>query len=458
MLSNKLKTFEDIKSGENGYLFILTAFVCLFELFLGGSPNLPSLKLQIGTFLSLFLLAWAAWEGAFGNLFKRDRLLFATLLAVWTVPLLQLIPVPSSIWKALPGRKLEHGILEYIYQEPYWHALTTDFGATSFSVVTLVPPTAIFLSVLVLGRAQREALVKLVLAVAIIAAFISFFQFVSAGTSFSFYKTAHQGFGIGFFANRNHQSVFIVIAMLLAAGLLIRDARDWRGQLIGLTFVMILALSAVTTTFSRAGMAFFLAGLGAVAIVMVGLRNISWRPMLVALFGFAGIGGVVASTNQFDRFLARLDTAADDQRFEYAIESIPIIADYFPVGSGIGTFVSVYQKYETIDRLVPNYANHLHNDYLEILMESGMLGALALLLGIVALGRLIFRNLRQPFRRASLLGAAAAVSTVFLMAHSLIDYPLRTQALACLFSLLLVLMLDDLRTRPDRTLIKRQQG
>jgi O-antigen ligase len=458
MLSSKIKVLDEIKSGKNIYLFYLSAFVCLFELFLGGAPNSPNFKFQIGVFFAFLLLAWSVWKGAFGILFQRDRLLFGALVAVWAVPLLQLIPVPSSIWQVLPGRELEHGILEYLHQGPYWHALTTDFGATSFSVVTLVPPTAIFLSALVLDRTQREALVTLILAVAVVAAFVSFFQFVSAGTSFSFYKTAHQGFGIGFFANRNHQSVFIVIAMLLASGFLIRDARDWQGQLIGLALVMILALSAVTTTFSRAGMAFFLAGLGAVAAVMVGLRNIGWRPMLVALLGLAGLGGAIASTHQFDRFLARLQTAADDQRFEYAVESMPIIGDYFPVGSGIGTFVSVYQKYETIDRLVPNYANHLHNDYLEILMEAGMLGVLALLLGIVALGRLIFRNLRQPFRRANLLGAAAAVSTIFLMAHSVIDYPLRTQALACLFSLLLVLMLDDPLARLERMLGKRPQG
>jgi len=458
MPSNMIAMFRNIESEGKKNIFYLLVVVCLFEFILGGSPNAPTVKFQIGTFISLALLAWAVWEGAFNILLERDRLLFAALGAVWAVPLLQLIPLPSSVWEVLPGRELERGVLDYIHQGAYWHSLTTDFGATSFSVVALVPPTAILLSALVLDPRQREALVKLVLAIAVLAAFVSFFQFVSAGTSFSFYKTAHQGFGIGFFTNRNHQSIFIVIAMLLAAGLLIRDARDWQGQLIGLALVLILALSAVTTTFSRAGMAFFLVGLSAVATVMLGLRSISWRPMLAALVVLAGIGGAVASTNQFGRFLARLETAADDQRFEYAVESIPIIADYFPAGSGIGTFVSVYQKYETIDRLVPNYANHLHNDYLEILMEAGMLGALALFIGIVVLGRLIYRNLLHPFRRANLLGAAAAVGTAFLLVHSVIDYPLRTQALACLFSLLVGLMVDEPRACAERSPLKRPQG
>lgn len=442
MISKTLNVFKSGADEGKAYLFYLLIAVFLFELFCGGAPNTPTMKFQIGLFLSLALLACALWEGALGALLARDRLLTLALATLWLVPLLQIVPLPPGIADALPGQGLEQNILDYVGRGGLWRPLTTDLGATQFSFLTLVPPTAVFLAALVVGPEQRKLLVKLALLVAFLAAFVAFFQFVSAGTTFAFYKTAHRGFGIGFFTNRNHQAIFVVIAMLLAAALLIRDAKDRQAQVIGLTLVAILSFSAMMATFSRAGMAFFIVGFIAVLIAAIGRQRIKWRPVLAALVVIVGVGGAIASSHQFARFLERLDTAADDQRFEYAAQSMPIIGDYFPAGSGMGTFVPVYQKYETIDRIVPNFANHLHNDYLEILMEGGALGALALLIGLAAIGRLILRNLRDPLRPSGLLGTAAAIGSAFLLLHSIIDYPLRTQALACLFAVLVALMLS----------------
>jgi O-antigen ligase len=451
MISKTLNVFKaGADEGKVGLFYLLIA-VFLFQLFCGGAPNTPTIKFQIGLFLSLALLAAALWEGAWSALLARDKLLALALVGLWLVPLVQIIPLPPGIADALPGQRLEQGILDYVGRGDLWRPMTADLGATQFSILTLVPATAVFLAALVIGPEQRKLLLRIVLVVAFLAAFVAFFQFVSAGTTFDFYKTAHKGFGIGFFANRNHQADFIVIAMLLAAALLIRDAKDRQAQLIGLALVAILAFAAVMATFSRAGMAFFLLGFIAVAIAAMGLQRIRWRPALAAVVVIAGVGAAVASTHQFERFLARLDTAADDQRFEYAAQSMPIIGDYFPAGSGMGTFVSVYEKYETIDRVVPNFANHLHNDYLEIVMEGGLLGALALLVGLAAIGRLAFRSLRDPLRPSGLPGAAAAVGVGFLLLHSLIDYPLRTQALACLFAVLVVLMLARGEGAPGRS-------
>lgn len=441
MISETLNMFKGNASEGKVYLFYLLIAAFLFQLFFGGAGPTPTIKFQIGLFLSLALLAFAVWEGALTTLFARDKLVFLSLVALWLVPLVQIIPLPPALIGALPGQQLEQGVLNYIGLGASWRPLTTDIGATHFSIMALVAPTAVFLAALVVGNEQRKLLVRLIVLVAVVAAFVAFFQFVSAGQAFSFYNTAHKGFGIGFFANRNFQADFMVIAMLLASALLIRDAKSWQARAIGVTLIVILTFSAVMATFSRAGMAFFVVALAAVLLAVLGLRRVRLRPALTALAVVVAVGGVIASTTQFTRFLERLETAADDQRFEYAAASLPIIADYFPVGSGMGTFVQVYQKYETIDRLVPNYANHVHNDYLEILMEGGVLGGLALLVGLIALGRLIIGSLTRARRQSALLATAAAISTSFLLAHSILDYPLRSPALACVFALMVVLML-----------------
>jgi len=448
MLSRILGSYKSVMRERPSHLFSLLVIVLLFHLFLGGAPATPSFKFVFGLTLSLVLLAWACWEGALSKLWIDNKLLALAVIALWLVPIVQIIPLPPTLWGALPGQRLENEILAYVGGATMWRPITTDIGATQFSMLTLLAPTAVFLAALVSGSEQRKHLVKLILVVATIAAFVAFFQVATTGLAFSFYKTAHNGFGIGFFSNRNHQAVFSVIAMLLAGALAIRDAQSRQARVVGLTLISILAFSAAMAAFSRAGMAFFLIGFAAMIVTALGSRRMNWRIALVTLVGIFAAAAVIANSSQFGRFLERLETAADDQRFEYAANSMPIIADYFPAGSGIGTFVPIYQKYETIDRLVPNYANHLHNDYLEVLMEGGALGALALAIGLVAIGGLLVRNLRRV-PTAGLLEAAAALSCIFLLVHSLIDYPLRTSALACVFAVLIVLMQSDDRRKPN---------
>jgi len=455
MITKILGSFEGVTREKAPRLFFLLVLVLLFQLFLGGAAVAPSLKFVVGLTLSLALMAWASWEGALRKLWTDNKLLSFAVLALWLVPILQIVPLPPTLWGALPGQRLEREILGYVGSSHSWRPITTDIGATQFSILTLVAPTAVLLATLVSGIEQRKLLVKVILSVAIIAAFVSFFQVATTGLAFSFYSTAHNGFGIGFFTNRNHQAIFSVIAMLLAGSLVIRGAQSRQALVVGLALISILAFSAAMAAFSRAGMAFFVVGFVCMIVAAFGGRRLNWRIALATAITITAAGAAVANTHQFERFLERLETAADDQRFEYAANSMPIIADYFPTGSGIGTFVQIYQKYETIDRLVPNYANHLHNDYLEVLMEGGILGAFALAIGLIAVGRLLFRSLRTV-STPGLLEAAAALSCAFLLLHSLVDYPLRTPALACVFAVLIVLMQSrDRRNKNSRRTIQR---
>jgi O-antigen ligase len=82
------------------------------------------------------------------------------------------------------------------------------------------------------------------------------------------------------------------------------------------------------------------------------------------------------------------------------------------------------------------YFNHAHNDYLELWLETGIVGASVfaafaawLVLRLVAVwipcvGR----------RPATALSVAASLSIILLLAHSIVDYPLRTESLAVLFA------------------------
>jgi O-antigen ligase len=123
-----------------------------------------------------------------------------------------------------------------------------------------------------------------------------------------------------------------------------------------------------------------------------------------------------------------------DSRIPVARNTLTAVMEYLPFGSGMGSFVPVYGMYERPSDTITNaFANHAHNDILEICLEAGVLGIV--LTGVFAVWLLkrsveIWRNSTFGGRSIDLRLARSATIIVILIAfHSFVDYPLRTAAI-----------------------------
>jgi O-antigen ligase len=106
--------------------------------------------------------------------------------------------------------------------------------------------------------------------------------------------------------------------------------------------------------------------------------------------------------------------------------------DNLPFGAGGGSFPSVYPAYEQPSGVSPEYANHAHCDYAEVLLDYGLPGALIV---IAVLGWWLARVralwcVAGPCDAADPLARAGMVIVGLALAHSVVDYPLRTAAIA----------------------------
>lgn len=94
------------------------------------------------------------------------------------------------------------------------------------------------------------------------------------------------------------------------------------------------------------------------------------------------------------------------------------------------------------------YVNHAHNDYLELVLELGTAGAVLIVLFLlwwaVAAARIWQSQLSTPFARASTIVTAA------VLAHSIVDFPLRTAAISAIFAAAIAIMAKDLASAPVR--------
>jgi O-antigen ligase len=135
-----------------------------------------------------------------------------------------------------------------------------------------------------------------------------------------------------------------------------------------------------------------------------------------------------------DRFLGGLANAELDQRLRVAPTILRIIEDFFPFGSGFGTFDPVFRIYEPESNLIPRFLNHAHNDLFELAMTGGLLAILALAIFVLLVFRrsvLAFFPLRN--RNPDLFARLGAIMIWILLLASVVDYPLRTPFMATVF-------------------------
>jgi O-antigen ligase len=368
-----------------------------------------------------------------------DPGVFLCTIAVAAIAL-QLVPLPPEVWAALPGRAAIVDAYHSAALPLPWSSLSISAWATMRVAFALLPALVIFLGVRISMRHERRRLALLILAFGVATVFVEIMQIVQGpGSALRFYAVTFREVGVGFFANRNHTAALLYATMPIAVCTLARSLRDRRSVAIWLGYLMIVWLGLMMTG-SRSALLMGLAStIGAVALLIYG-RIDALRRLRTADYAIAG--GVVAATSAlaaaFGLFgiLARLndERIVVDARWPIARASLSAAEGFFPVGSGLGTFERVYPLFEGSNRAIPAVINHAHNDLLELVIETGAIGALVIV-GAIIFAAFCARRcaLEDDLELAKERMAALFVMTL-LFVHSLWDYPLRTSAIAAVFA------------------------
>ena len=98
--------------------------------------------------------------------------------------------------------------------------------------------------------------------------------------------------------------------------------------------------------------------------------------------------------------------------------------------------MSIYPAFEPITNLSPSYVNEAHNEYLQLILETGLIFPVLFAMFLGWLGFRLAATRRNPDWNQAALTLAAAAGVAILLLHSLVDYPLRTPALGCVFAFL----------------------
>ena len=423
---------------------IALTLLLIFAFLLGGSARDDLAQLVVLRPVTAVFLGYGLY-GLKASTVRQHKFLFAMAAGIVALPLMQLVPLPPTFWRDLPGRDLVAQIDSVAGLGAQWRPLTLTPIETRNALFSTMGPLAVLVLGTKLDEERRARLLPVMLALGCISAGLGLLQWGGSESSALYlYPISNFGSPVGLFANRNHQALLLAVMMPM---FLVWAVQDSAAVKVLAAVSVCLLLAMIVMIGSRAGL------IAAALAVLV-------SPLLQPLGGFCGMAGTgarklvvilassmvlvtsvsVGTAMWLGRSEAWNRLVGQSGEVDLRLSVLPTLAEltrkYFPFGSGLGSFERVYLIAEPDALLNPNYVNHAHNDWLETVLTGGALAATLILSSVVVFGIQAWRNLQanvplNPNRRLARLG----LLVVFLMAlGSVVDYPLRTPALAAFFS------------------------
>jgi hypothetical protein len=425
-------------------LWGLIIAVWLMSVILFGGTGFPARLVQYYVALSsLSLIIIGLWRLRKG--LPSKSAVFACVLAALSFGLVlaQLVPLPFDFWRTLPGRDAMVKALESVNGIPSTLPFSLSATETREAAFNLLPSLAAFVAVMSVRRRMFWTISAAICTAAFVGAVIGLMQKgLGAASGLFFYgQSATNLFATGTFANRNFFATQLftalpflaALAMTLSARLQLRTVVTYLFMLV-FTGILVAVLAAVG---SRAGL--FLGMLSVLLTFGLVFRPAAGRSGIRLGKGvvFSVIALVVMAQASMLGFLRLAESdPLSDFRGTIAAVGVEAAKAQFPYGSGFGTFVPVYQLYETPETIIDGYVNHAHNDWLELAIEGGAPAMALMGLFLVWLVYGLFQALRLPANdEGNAHIRAAGIAMVLLLLHAIVDFPFRTDAHLTLFGL-----------------------
>lgn len=424
---------------------LLLAVPMLAAVFYGAVD--PAAQGLLAVSAMFILVLWGLDSLKRGNAEVSLELLQAPLAAMILLGIVQLLPLGSSV--APPG----------VLGVAPSSALSYDPFATRMFIVRLVALLIFFAAALVFIRGSRRvrAVAIALVGFGALMAFVGTLQWLAKPEAIYGLRPTPQAIPFGSFVNQHHFAAFMEMTIGIGLGIALGSGLT-RSMLPLLITALVLMMIAVILTGSRGG----ILSLGAVVITAFAATYFAGgraRSKAGAessrkgvLYGLIGVSAgavlllvLVISLGGVDNLLRGVGfgTASDDPtsgRLHYWSVAFQIFKANPLVGAGLDAFGNAFPLYDT--RNGAFRVEQSHNDYLQMLADGGMIGFGLVLVFVVMLAGACFRSIRsaaEGFERSVAIGAAAGI--VGILAHSVVDFPLRTTSNAYIFFLLIAVMI-----------------
>ncbi|WP_395340678.1 O-antigen ligase family protein [Ningiella sp. W23] len=384
---------------------------------------------------------------------------YMSMIYLWLgfifLALLQIIPLPEAIVSLLSPASAEL----YSLSNADTFYLSIDSGQSTINFIKLL--SLFCLMTLIMQLVNSEKRIKLLLLTMLAAgtfqALYGTITILSGAQTSLVFDMDIKNRATGSFVYHNHFANFLLLSLAAGIGLIVaalekdksmskRDRlRTFIETLLGSkTIVRIgLAIIVIGLVMSRSRMgnvAFFasVAIVGLIALMLIRNRSNGLLIFVVSMFIIDLF--IVSAYFGLERVKDRLaqTSLANESRDEIVADALPIIQDFPLFGSGAGSFYSIFPQYQ--QNYVSAFYDHAHNDYLQFVIEFGLVGAFILLaiclFTFYKAFRAMYLRKNSIFKGTSF---AVAVAVLGMCIHISVDFPLQGYANACYFVVFIAL-------------------
>ncbi|HEU4937859.1 MAG TPA: O-antigen ligase family protein [Vicinamibacterales bacterium] len=321
----------------------------------------------------------------------QSRSLDRIVLIIGIGTVIPTIPLPAAVANLLsPRAAIVRQELALTSSATAWTPLSIDEASTLWASVVVVGTIAVFFAARTIVRSGGlRQTVRGISALGFLFSILALAQAATAGRLIYWrFPTEYEGpLPFGPFVNRNHFATWIIMAAPVCFGYFIarssgrdesndqlvskrtRLAKMADGRMVWLAGAGAMMLAALLASMSRSGILALTGAVGWFAVAhrrRSAVRRVGWIVAVVVLIvGFA---------------LARADIPALAERFSQAgtgvrdrvkiwRDTVPVVKDFWLVGTGAGTYRSAMLVYQRADRNVQ--FNQGHNHYLQAAAEGG---------------------------------------------------------------------------------------
>lgn len=431
--------------------YIAILLIVIASIFRGGNRHIPLTMME---WLSLLMLSILIWKNAASLKADTDSnsltptkwlLIFLACSPLW-IGLLQLSPLSLTSaggemgfgsWLGLDDLAKATGQTSVALKQatnPVWASLLAGAPiAACFSLALLAP------------KNQIKTIARLWIGLALVQSVLALLQ--TTGAKFLYFGADQISGAMGTFGNRNHLANFIVmtlpwVILELRSPASRHRANSRKPWIWGA--VMFVLIAALMATQSRMGIASGLVVFSGALLVLSPQKKTAKLPKLwaglivVAIVLLALFSGGWDWLNRFDS-----DYLEKSAEFRENLRHLTWNAAmaYWPLGSGLGSFPLVFPEFQNGEST--GFVNYAHNDYLQLLLELGVVFVLLLLLLLGMAGyrvRGLMRSARASssgWSQANFFAAASGLGAMAIAMHAWVDFPLRIPVNAMLGAFLL---------------------
>jgi len=341
----------------------------------------------------------------------------------------QIIPLPKGLVKLISPNRLN-----YLFSgDKSFLPLAFNLSIAKSEIVKILGYFLVFIAVFNINN-KKDQFSRVLVTIIILGAALSIY-----GIAKRYLMDISQSARVSAtFAVSDHFAGYLTMIVPISLGYTLYCTHKEKRLFFGICTVIM--GSTIFLTYSRAGTASFVLSIIFMLFLLkdynIGQNKkiifsavISLAALLILLSGIGHLRG---------RFLELIFTKRWLSRGIAYKSSLQIIRDFPLIGVGIGNFSKIYSVYREFAGSA--YFYFLHNDHLQLIVESGLIGASAFFLFLGKLFMQIIGQLkkrRDPFVKTVICGCVCGLLGVIL--HAFFDFDFHIPAISFLFWILLAI-------------------